>query len=996
MILFFLSGFCGLIYQIIWIRILTLIFGITTFAVSTVVAAFMAGLSLGSFYFGRLVDKIRNPLKLFAILELGIGLFALLSPLIFSGIDQLYILIYKTFTLKSFISSIIRFILAFCVILIPTSLMGGTLPVLIKFFVKDRRISGRISGYLYSINTLGAVVGTFLTGFFLIKLFGVKITLISAGILNLFIGAFSLILWQLNMKFFHVEHTQEETEIITNTNKIIKNKRTYQILLWGFAFSGFTSLAYEILWTRSLLYFLGLTTYTFSTILTTFLIGITAGSYIISKVVDKRRDLLTWFGSIEILLGFSALLVIPVLENFYSISNTLRNWIGYNTYWGNVGVKFVLSFILMLVPTLLMGAAFPVVVKCYTRNIEGIGKNVGEIYSANTIGAIIGSLLAGFLLIPLFGIRMSISLIVLINISIGLIVFLLHPDLRKSRQLFVSALCVFIIVVIVMNVNQLPVIFSSVEFKGPSKRYDLLYYKEGVDASIAVLKDRITGERELNINGESTAFTIYQDIQVHKLLGHLPLFMHPDPKNVLIVGFGFGSTSWATMLYPAINTDCVELVRDEIKTADYFINENHHVLNNPRFNLIIDDGRNYIKGTNKRYDMISFNAIHPKISPNLYTLDFYKMCKRILKKDGIIIAWLPPNAITETEYQSLINTFQTVFQHSSLWYVNPSHTLLLATPESFQIDYKLMLKRINIKDVHSDLREVNLEDPLEILSCFIMAEDNLKDYCRNAPLNSDDLPYIEFSRELSVSVNTEVMNNLQKLKMSVWPYLSNFEKDSLIILKELDLYIKTKSLVAQGQILAWIGQYDAARSYYLNALKINPDNRNTVYLNNLISRRKEELYKLTQLNPQNAKAFQALGEIYLEEKNISEAMNSYSKAISLDPQYANAYHHLGVCYYMQKKLNKALRFFSKAVQLDSTYGASYFYTGMCAWQMGDLNRSIRNLQKSIRFDPGFAQSHYYLAMAYERKGWTYKARQQLEEAFKIDPGLFHVRENLND
>ncbi len=979
--LFLFSGISGLVYQVVWMRMLKLIFGVTAFAASTVVSAYMAGLSVGSWYFGKRADHSSSPLRLYGYLEVGVGLYALASLFIFKLLDQLYTLIYVAFSPNFAVFSIIRFVVAFIVILIPTVLMGGTLPILIKFFVNKKGHVGRLAGYLYSFNTLGAVIGAFVTGFFLIKLFGVQVTVFIAAAINILAGAGAILIGQ----FMLISAKPVPESEIVEEQKIAdkSEKRVYRLLLWGFGFSGLASLAYEILWTRSLLYFLGLTTYTFTTILTTFLVGIALGSFFASRFVDKVKDHLKLFAIIEVLIGLSALAVIPLIGNMYDISNNLRMSLGYNDWWSNVGVKFLLSFLVMLVPTLLMGATFPIVVKSYNKSIKGIGENVGKIYAANTIGSIAGSFAAGFILIPFAGLRLSIAIVVMINLLVGLTVFLYHPDIKRNNRYIWSAIAILAMVLVAFNTNRDPIVLSSVEFEGSMKRYDLLHYKEGIDASIAVLEDRITGERELNINGESTAFTIYQDMQVHKLLGHLPLLIHPDPQDVLVVGFGFGSTSWASVLYPDVQVDCVELVKDEIDTAPYFEKQNHNVIDHPNYNLIFADGREYIKGTNKKYDVISFNAIHPKISPNLYTLEFYEMCKEILTDDGIIIAWLPPNAITELEYQSLINTFCHVYPHSSLWYVNPSHMLLMATMQPFKIDYARLLERLSIPEVNKDLREVNMEDPYELLSCFLIADDKLYEYGEPAPINSDDLPFIEFSREMSVSVNTEVMTSLGYLKGSAWPYLYNVAKPDTVQenLKRMD---DTKSLVSKGQVMAWMGEYDKAHEFYNQALEKSPGNQNTLYLDGLIDRRKGELEKMIQLNPRNARAHQALGEIYMEERNVQSAFQMFNKAVQLDPQYAQPHHHLGVIYYMQNRPDIALRELEQAQQLDPGYGASYFYAGMCYWKMGKLDPAFRNFKKATEVDFNFVPAHFYLAQAYEMKGMVKEAVSELDRALLLD------------
>ena len=988
--LFLISGMCGLVYQVVWVRILNLIFGVTAFAVSTVVTAFMAGLAWGSFYWGRKIEKSKNPLRIYGFLEIGVGIYALISPFIFSGIDSVYIFIFRTFSPGFYVFALIRFLLAVVIIILPTMFMGGTLPILVKYFVRQNNLVGRLAGYLYSFNTVGAVIGTIAAGFFMVKYMGVQNTITLTAFVNIIVGVAAFLISRKKSKDIQDE---PQTEIPLKEPEKIPEQR---LLLWGFALSGLASLAYEVLWTRSLLFFLGLTTYTFSTILAAFLVGIALGSYIFSRLVHQKRNLILWFGIVQLIIGLFALAVMPLIENFYSISNELRSSLGYYSWWTNVGIKFLLSFLLMLIPTIFMGGTFPIIVQAYGKTISGLGKKVGEVYSANTVGSIIGSFLAGFVLVPFCGVRLSIALVVLLNFAIGLFFIYYNQRAVTKRRYIIFGLAGILVVLVILSMNQKPLILASVEFKGPSRRYDLLHYKEGIDGSLAVLQDRVNGERELNINGESTAFTIYQDMQVHKLLGHLPMLVHPAPKDVLVVGFGLGSTSWATVQYPDVRTDCVELVRDEIETAIYFEPENHNVMDNPKFNLVITDGRDFVKGTRKKYDVISFNAIHPKISPNLYTLDFYEMCRDILKDQGIIIAWLPPNAITETEYQSLIKTFIQVFPSSSLWYVNPSHMLLMSSPDGFKIDYQQLKNRLALQGVNKDLKEGNLENIFELSSCFLMAEDQLAQYCYNAPINSDDLPYIEFSRELTVTVNMDVLSSLGRLKKSLYPYFTNMGEDSLEIKEKLKVYDQVKSLVAKGQVSAWNGQFDKAGVYYQEALSLDTDNANALYLNGLLARRKDDLIKLTELNPQNAKAFQALGEIYLQENNIKQAFQAFNRANYIDPEYAQPYHHLGVIYYLQQRPDKALVQLEHALKLDPNYGASYYYLGMCYWRMGKLDPAIENFEKTIELDPSVAAAHYRLGLGYEMKRWYDKALICFENALKVDPNYEPALIKLND
>jgi len=983
--IFLFSGIAGLTYQLIWLRQLHLIFGVTSFALATVLAAFMAGLALGSYYLGRLADRVSNPLRLYALLEIGIGVYALFIPLLFRGLDNLYILIGQSASYSSLLLDIFRFIGAFVIILIPSTFMGGTLPLVSKYYIAHRDELGYKVSLLYGINTLGATVGTFITGFFLLKEFGVQFTTYLAVIINFLVGVSA---WALTC--FSAAATEKETaerEPRQASTASAGSPFLRKIILVAIGISGFASLCYEVLWGRALIYFLGLTTYAYTTMLTAFLIGIALGSFLILKFADRLKNPLLLLALLELTIGIFAFVLLPLIHSFYPLSQTISAWFGQSGWWSTVGVRFLIALILMLPPTSCMGATLPLAIKYYTKNIAVMGRDLGAIYAVNTIGSILGSLVAGFILVPLAGVRLGIAIVVAINILIALLLFVTNPAIPIKRQRVFSGTGLMVLVALFFLADNRPMILSSVEFTGLQKRYNLLYVNENSEASIAVLEDRVNGERELNINGESTAFTIYQDMQVHKLLGHLPSLLHKAPQNFLVVGFGFGSTAYASTLYPNAQVDCIEILPEEIETAPFFLPQNHGVVDFSNFNLIIGDGRDYIKLTDKKYDIISFNAIHPKISPNLYTRDFYELCKNILSDDGIIIAWMPPNAITETEFKSLANTFGQVFVHSSLWYVNPSHFLIMGTPSPLKIDMQLLRHWLKYPAIRADLGETSYDNPYEILSNFVATEQDLYSYAAASPINTDDHPQIEFSQVHTVTVNFDVIRGMQRIKQNVAPYLTGFdsEEEREKILDTLDRYNEAKKWVVEGQVLAWNGQYSAAEDYYLQALSVLPGNANAEYLLSLVHRRKADLIKLVNINPMNAKAIKALGDIYLEERNITEAQILLSRAINLDPNYTEAIHSLGVTYLDTRQLDRALALFIKVLANDRSNGAAAFYAGQCNWQMGKLPAALIYFQLAVDNDPDQAVNHYWLGQALLRSNKRLAAIAEFQRALSINP-----------
>lgn len=982
--IFLFSGIAGLTYELIWLRQLHLIFGVTSFALATVLAAFMAGLALGSYYLGRLADRVRNPLRLYALLEIGIGFYALFIPLLFRGLDSLYILIGQSASYSSLLLDIFRFIGAFVIILIPSTFMGGTLPLVSKYYIARRDELGYKVSLLYGINTLGATVGTFITGFFLLKEFGVQFTTYLAVIINFIVGVSA---WALD--YFTPAATEKETidRDSVPTSTAAGSPFLRKIILIAIGVSGFASLCYEVLWGRALIYFLGLTTYAYTTMLTAFLIGIALGSFLILKFADHLKNPLLWLALLELAIGIFAFVLLPLIHSFYPLSQTLIAWFGQSGWWNVVGVRFLIALILMLPPTICMGAVLPLAIKYYTENIAVMGRNLGVVYSINTVGSILGSLVAGFILVPLAGVRLGIAIVVAVNILIAMLLIVTNPAIPLKRQRVLGGVGLAVLVSLFLMADNRPMILSSVEFTGLQKRYNLLYVNENSEASIAVLEDKVNGERELNINGESTAFTIYQDMQVHKLLGHLPPLLHKAPRNFLVVGFGFGSTAYASTLYPGAQVDCIEILPEEIETAPFFLPQNHGVVDFANFNLMIGDGRDYIKLTEKKYDIISFNAIHPKISPNLYTRDFYELCKNILSEDGIIIAWMPPNAITETEFKSMANTFGKVFIHSSLWYVNPSHFLIMGTPSPLKIDLQLMRQWLKDPAIRADLGETSYGDPYEILSNFIATEQDLYSYAAASPINTDDHPQIEFSQVHTVTVNFDVIRGMQRIKQDVAPYLTGFvsEAEKVKILDTLQLYNESKKWVVEGQVLAWNGQYSAAEEHYLKALSVLPGNANAEYLLSLIHRRKEDLIKLVNINPMNAKAIKALGDIYLEERNITEAQRLLSRALILDPDYAEAVHSLGVTYFGTGQLDQALILFRRVLAKDQNHGAAAFYAGQCSWQMGKLPAALSYFKLAVDNDPDQAVNHFWLGQALLRSNERTAAIAQFRQALNINP-----------
>ncbi|MEK6546124.1 MAG: fused MFS/spermidine synthase, partial [Nitrospinota bacterium] len=607
--LFFASGISGLIYEIVWTRIFTLLFGNTTYAISTVLTAFMAGLATGSFIFGRIADKVKSPLVLYAILELCIGISALLVPSSLNILDNFYISVLGNAVPSSFSSNIIRFFISFLILFIPTTLMGGTLPVLSKFFIHKMEELGWNVGIIYAVNTLGAVIGCFMTGYMFIATIGVKNTTLLAVSINIAVGIVAMVAAGFSLRNSSHQSTrapehQQEARSQKSKDKTTDSRLpapTSRLLLLFFGLSGFTSLSYEVLWTRAFSLTFYSTVYLFSNILTVFLLGIAIGSFIFTKFINPPSppfekkgediespfekggrtlspplkkgdrggltggqgglDLIRIFGIIEFLIGMCALLSIIFFQWLPFGINNISSLFDEMTWQKNILIIFIINLIVMIIPTLLMGITFPLIGRLYTDNLSLLGRKIGDVYSINTVGSIVGSFLSGFFLIPFFGVQKSILFVSFINLIMGVIIIYRNPaginGLKWSG--LISAIMLFIIFGKIAT--------AGVDMGvGYSLNGNIIFSKEDVSGTVKVVENEGGRFRTLMVNNYSLATS--GDVAVR--FGHIPLLLHNNPEDVLVISLGSGITVCAFGQHPVKNIEFLEIVPCVVDAAWIF------------------------------------------------------------------------------------------------------------------------------------------------------------------------------------------------------------------------------------------------------------------------------------------------------------------------------------------------------------------------------------------------------------------------------------------
>ncbi|MFC1562955.1 fused MFS/spermidine synthase [candidate division KSB1 bacterium] len=1003
-IFFFISGAAGLVYEVIWTRMFTLVFGNTILSVSTVLSAFMAGLALGSYYFGKLIDNKKNYLKFYAILECGIGITAFLIPFLIHYLNYFYSIIFNIFGLNYYVLSIVRFLMSFILMLIPTTMMGGTLPVLVKYFTKKERELGRKVGSLYSINTFGGVTGCFLAGFYIIRIIGVNQSVFLFAAVNLLIGIF---VWLLSR-----HETEEDVavseKIITNACNEVPESKYYsrgigKTVLFGFALSGFCALAYEVLWTRIIVYIISVSVYAFTIMLSTFLLGLAFGGYVGGKLSDRFNGL-KLFSIFQVLIGLSALGTVYVLGDFPNIHKSIALMFeGGSWYKWNL-MRFVETAVILFLPTVFMGAIFPVVGKVWTENIKKVGKSIGEVYSLNTVGAVLGSLAAGFIIIPLFGTPQGIMYIAFINILIGAVVLYLIPNLRYQVKIPVIAILFVLIIIQPFFIEKDMFLSLMNNFE---KGSELIYFDEGISGTVTIHQypDYYRNGKVISIDGTNVAGTEFMLRTTQKLQGHLPLLLHGNPKLVLQIGFGSGETSDAILLNDVERLDMAELSQDVLDAADeYFSELNKHVLKNDRLNPIIMDGKNYGILTREKYDVIMNDATYPTkgACAALYTKEHFLTLKGKLTENGVVSTWVPLD-LAPYDFKLILNTFQSVFPNSYYWYVSNStnkHGILIGTKNKLKIDYNRFVEMMSKEEIHNDLDEVNLGNPVALLDGLLLNEEDIKELTKEFPVNTDNKPILEFSQNYLRDRRTCEISNISdilKFKKTIFPYLVNIgkdKKDEDELKQELEKYSKATKVVIVGHLADRRGVPGIRRKRYNEALKINPNDLNAKYLLERIEIEEVNLKKRLEAEPSDYTNYSNLALYYIKENRFEESVDYLKKAIALNPKYIESYFGLGGAYLRLGQMDNAKETFNKLISVDPTSSDIRFRISNLYSNIGMRLSALRELEEAKRLNPNNADIRYNLGNAYYRNKELVKAIIEYREAIKLNPNDVSYHFNL--
>ena len=774
-VLFLLSGACGLIYEVLWSRQLGLIFGNTVHSLSTVLTAFMAGLALGSYVAGRLAHRLKRPLFVYGVLEFMIGAYCALLPFLFSQNGPL-VPLYRALYNENGGSTltIARFLVTFFLLLIPTSFMGATLPVLSQFLVRSRASLGHTVGVLYGINSLGAVAGAACTGFFLLPEFGKLNTNWLAVACNVLLGIVAVTLGR-NTEGGELAPVSEKlpsgSAMQTEVSAAV-SPTALKAVVFTFGLTGFAAMATQIGWTRAMSLAMGSSTYAFSLILAVFILGLSAGGFWGARAASRSGNVVALLSRVLLGIGLACMLVATLLGIAPHVFFFVVAW-GAQLSWPLfLSLEALGIGVLIFVPTFLMGATTPLTMQVASNSQSHSGRIVGSIYAVNTLGAILGSALGGLVLIPVLHIQSTLELSALMYAVPGLVLFALSGSHKRPGALAgLAAVLVPLLLLVAVAPRWNPLAMSSgaylmrdparVEAARRLRILDALpdfsngvplYYNEGTTATVGVTQRGKT--ITLTVGGKPDASN-RNDMPMQVMSGLLPVFAYPgEPQDVLIIGLGSGVTAGAMLSLDTVkNLDVIEMSPEVVEASWYFSSINGlkyneqppHWIDTPRLNLKINDGRNHLLLTGKKYDVITCEPSNPWIAGigNLFTKEAFELSRSHLKPRGVMCQWLQSYSLEQDDFNSIVRTFISVFPYHRICWISEGDFLLLGSESEFDIPASRLQAQMAAPAVKDFLVRCRHENAGEIYSSFL--DTSIFQYVKDAPLHTDDNMRLEFS-----------------------------------------------------------------------------------------------------------------------------------------------------------------------------------------------------------------------------------------------------------
>jgi spermidine synthase len=824
-VMFLASGVASLIYQVVWFKQLQFVLGSSTFAVSMTVAGFFFGLSIGSWLGGKLADQVRRPLAAYALLELALGLLAILVTLFLSN----------WLAWAPGLGPIVGnpFFFSFATLVLPTMLMGATLPILAKHVVREHSVLAQRIGVLYGVNTLGAAIGCAAVGFVLIGTLGVLQSAFVGSVIYLGNAALA---GSLARRVAPDESAALTSSVASPQAPPVPAGSSWRtnVLVGVFAVSGFASIAYEVLWFRVLANFQVHTVFAFSAMLATYLVGLVLGAFICARFLAPRKDrLLLYFARLQLLIAVGGLMTVGLLGRSRNMSVAFNAWLhpinSHSAFDWLAGTTetMLLCVVVLLIPTTLIGISLPLASELTVQQLSMLGRRLGRLYAMNTLGGTLGSLTAGFVLVPYLGTQTSLMLIVVLNLLLFLVVVASQPALSGDGRL--RRLSVWGIVFVsagswILGPNYLAQAQTTFD------KAEVLAFRETRDATFVVLgydEEGTDAYQQLLVNGWSYANNAMPGRRYMATLAHLPTLLHRDPRSALLGCVGTGTTIGGLTLHTELQKIvAVDLSAAVFDFAPLFVPLNHGFHREPRVEKVVADVRHYLLRSSQAFDVITFEPPPPHDAGivNLYSQEFYALAKRRLAPGGVVAQWMPLDFSRQAVPRMMIRTMMAEFPYVSLWIPNRMEGVAIGSMEPLTVDLEEWRRRMQSPGLRDDMAAIGFHTPEDLAATFVAAGPALQRFMGNGPIVTDDRPRIEYFNLYPIDFMD--YDDITKHREPIDTYLSTPLADATA----LRAAEHVAEAIWREHEAGAAGRYDEARALLETALRQDPGNAYLRYL----------------------------------------------------------------------------------------------------------------------------------------------------------------------
>jgi spermidine synthase len=955
--LFFVSGAAGLVYEVVWSRLLKDVFGVTAYAVAAVLATFLGGLALGAWLLGRRVDLDPRPLRFYGFVEIGVGVLALLGTFVLRALEPFHLSAAARLSPGSPILLLARLAIASLVVLPPTVLMGATLPAITRDVVARMGKVGRDLSALYALNTAGAVAGSLFAGFVLIRAVGVHPTLWVAVAANLAVGMAALLL------------AARTGPLPVAPEPAAPGPRRWDAgLLVAVGLSGFVTLALEVVWTRVLVLVVGSSTHAFVTMLSAFLVGIALGSAAIRLFVDRLADARRAFGWVQVGIAATTLASIPSMNAL--VAHAQQWMFGLEGRWIALSFgRFAIAFAIMLVPTFLIGMVLPIAGVLHVRGTATVGGDLGRVYGALTLGNIVGAVFAALVLLPVAGMQRAI--LFASAASVASAAWGLFPAARNVRAWLHAAPALAAAALwVALLVAWRPQPFATVE-EAPGD--PVLFYQEGLVSTVKVFQRAADArQRVMLVDGVRIGQSSAGIDNKQQVLAHFPFLLRPGrpPARVLSIGLGTGILIGEVARHPGVERiECVELSPSVIEGAAQFAAYNGDVLRNPKVRIIEDDGVNFLARAPGRYDAIISDGksrLGQAGNALFYAQEYYQNARRHLAPGGLMIQWMPLEEVPE-DLRIIVRTFMREFPHAYLFLAHDS-AFLVGMEEPLAIDLPALQRELDAPAAEH-LRRYGWRDAAEVAALLVADRRSAAPWLAGEDtLNSLEHPVLEFysARELAEPSAMRRGDNAAAIAAILKP---------------------APEVRLTGADPAALQSRERALQRLLSGLQAlrDADPRNPNEAANLLVQAADGAQEGGVIRSWASATLLSAGVALEEQGNPGQAFWFYGAAVKAWPENVNARLQLGRAWAMKGEFREAAGEFRRALELNPDSGAAHQSFAQLLRDIGDPYQAIGHYREALRIAPRQPELHTELGRCLALAGRADEAVSEFREAISLEP-----------